>query len=101
MLIREKLIICVFVILLAGAIFSTVRAGGGQPLKDNACVACHADYGAIMPKTHPDVGKGEACLSCHASDASSKEATKFSTFIHKVHKGEKTTLECSACHIDK
>lgn len=101
MLIREKLAICVFVILLVGAIIGTVRAGGGQPLKDNLCVACHQDYGAIMPKTHPDVGKGAACLSCHASDPAKKEATKFSTFIHKTHQGEKAKLECSACHIDK
>ena len=26
------------------------------------------------------------------------EANKFSTEIHRIHKGGKTTLECSSCH---
>jgi len=101
MKIWEKLTIYACGILLAGAIFSMTVLAGGPPLKDNACGACHQDYSAIMPKAHPDVGKGEACISCHASDPANKEATKFSTEVHKVHKGGKTTLECSACHADK
>jgi len=101
MLSREKLTVYASVILLTGAIFTVTVTAGGPPLKDNACGACHKDYSTIMPKTHPEVGKGAACLSCHASEPAKKEPTKFSAFVHKIHQGEKTTLECSACHADK
>ncbi len=101
MLIREKITIYALVILLTSAVFIMTVTAGGQPLKDNACGACHEDYSTIMPKTHPDVGKGKACISCHVSDPANKEATKFSTLVHKVHKGDKITLECSACHVEK
>ncbi|MDP2854661.1 MAG: cytochrome c3 family protein [Smithellaceae bacterium] len=94
----KKLVIYTCGILLMCATFITIVNAAGLPLKNNACAACHKDYGAIIPKTHPDVGKGAACLSCHAPDAARAEATKFSTQIHKVHQGEKTKLECSACH---
>ncbi|MGV8058479.1 MAG: hypothetical protein AB2L12_10710 [Smithellaceae bacterium] len=98
--IRKKITIfaCACGIMLTCATFSTKVIAGGPPLKDNACGACHKDYTTIMPKTHPDVGKGAACLSCHAPDSTKNEATNFSTEIHKKHQGEKTKLECSACH---
>ena len=51
-----------------------------------------------MPQVHPDVGKGAACMSCHAPDPAKQDATKFSTAVHKVHKNGKANLECSACH---
>jgi hypothetical protein len=98
MQIWEKLTIYAWGIMLTGAILSISVTAGGPPLKDNACGACHKDYDIIRPKAHPDVGKGAACISCHASDPAKTEATKFSTEVHKVHKGGKTTLECSACH---
>lgn len=87
-----------FIVILIGAVFCSIAAAGGPPLKENACGACHKDYSTIMPKKHPDVGKAAACLSCHAPDPAKSEATKFSTQVHKVHQGEKTKLECSACH---
>jgi len=83
--------------ILCAALSTTVWAGG-PPLKDNACGACHKDYNTIMPKKHPDVGKGEACLICHAPDPAKNEPTKFSTEVHKVHQNGKTKQECSACH---
>ena len=98
MQIWKKLTIYGCGMMLTVAIFSITVTAGGPPLKDNACGVCHKDYNTIMPKTHPDVGKGVACISCHAPDPANKEATKFSTEVHKVHKGEKTTLECSVCH---
>jgi len=101
MKIWKKLTIYVCGVLLTGAVFSMTVTAGGPPLKENACGSCHKDYGAIMPKAHPNIGKGEACTSCHASDPASKEKTKFSTEIHKAHQGGKATLECSACHTDK
>lgn len=94
----KKITIYTCGMMLMGAIFSITLTAGGPPLKDNACGVCHKDYNTIMPKGHPDIGKGAACTSCHAPDPAKKEATKFSTEVHKVHKGEKTTLECSACH---
>lgn len=84
--------------LLMCVMFSTIVAAGGPPLKDNACGACHKDYSTIVPKNHPAIDKGAACISCHAPDAAKTEATKFSTQVHKVHQGEKTKLECAACH---
>ncbi|MCE5213057.1 MAG: cytochrome c3 family protein [Deltaproteobacteria bacterium] len=83
--------------ILTGTVFITSVTAGGPPLKDNACGACHRDYGAIMPQKHPDMGKGTPCLTCHTTDAKT-EATKFSTEVHKTHQGGKTKLECSACH---
>lgn len=80
------------------AIFSITVMADGPPLKDNICELCHKDYNTIRPKTHPDVVKEAGCISCLASDPANKEATKFSTLVHKVHKGEKTTQDCSACH---
>jgi hypothetical protein len=84
------LLICVFAL--------TVIAGG-QPLKENVCDTCHKDYAAIFPKSHPDMGKGQPCLTCHAPDPATKEATNFSTAVHKVHQDGKAKLECSACHV--
>ena len=96
----KKLTIYTCVIVLAGAMFCMAVMAGGPPLKDNACGVCHKDFKTILPKTHPDIGGGAAmaCTSCHAPDPANKEATKFSTAVHKVHKGGKTTLECTSCH---
>lgn len=77
------------------AVFTINIVAGGPPLKENVCSSCHADVAKIFPKTHPDMGKGEPCLSCHAPDPSNKEATKFSTSMHTIHKQKQ---ECSACH---
>ena len=98
MQIWKKLRIYACGVMLMCAIFSTAVTAGGPSLKDNACGACHKDYNTLTPKNHPDVGKGAACLSCHAPDPAKNEPTKFSTKVHKVHQGEKTKLECSACH---
>ena len=86
------------VIMLAYAMVGTAVLAGGPPLKDNACGVCHQDYGTIMPKEHPDVGKGVACMTCHAPDPARNEASKFSTEVHKVHQGGKTKLDCKSCH---
>lgn len=93
----KELGIFALVIIVSVTLIVSVTAGG-PPLKANACGTCHKDYGAIFPKSHPDMGKGEACMSCHAPDPSSKEPTKFSTYVHKAHKEGKAKLECSACH---
>ena len=98
MQILKELTIYTCGIMLTCTIFSTMVTAGGPPLKDNACGTCHQDYNIIRPKMHPDVGKGEACTSCHAPDRGRNEATKFSSEVHKVHQCEKTKLECSACH---
>ena len=97
MKIWKRLTIYACGILLIGAVTLTVMAGG-PPLKENVCDSCHKDYNAIFPKTHPDMGKGQPCLTCHAPDPAAKEATKFSTAVHKVHQNGKAKLECSACH---
>ena len=93
-----KMITAVGGTIILAVVFSMTAFAGGPPLKDGACGACHKDYNTIMPKTHPDVGKGAACISCHASDPAKTEKTKFSVEIHKVHKNGKAKLECSACH---
>lgn len=97
MRIWEKLAIYACAIVLTFAVVLTVIAGG-QPLKENVCGTCHKDYNSIFPKPHPDMGKGMPCLACHAPDPARKEATKFSTAVHKAHQGGKAKLECSACH---
>lgn len=94
----KKLTIYACGFMLMCVMFSTIATAGGPPLKDNACSACHKDYSAILPKGHPDVDKGAACLTCHAPDPAKTEATKFSTGVHNVHQGGKTKLECAACH---
>jgi len=94
----KKLTVCVCAVLLMGALFSVAVTAGGPPLKDNACGTCHKDYTPLMPQVHPDVGKGAACMSCHAPDPAKQDATKFSTAVHKVHKNGKANMECSACH---
>ncbi len=93
----KELSIIALVILLSAVFIVNVPAAG-PPLKENACGACHKDYSPLMPKSHPDMGKGEPCLSCHAPDPSRKEASKFSEEVHKIHKNGKAKLECSACH---
>ena len=98
MKIWKKLGIYACGIILTCAVLSMTVMAGGPPLKDNACGSCHKDYNTIMPKKHPDVGKGEACLTCHAPDPAKNEPTKFSTEVHKVHQNGKTKQECSACH---
>ena len=85
-------------ILFLCAVLSPAVSAGGPPLKDKPCASCHQDFNKIMPKKHPDVGKVTGCLNCHAPDPAKNEPTKFSTDVHKAHQGEKTKLECSACH---
>ncbi len=99
MQIGKKLVTYFCGILLIVTVCSTGVLAAGMPLKDNACGACHKDFGAILPKKHPDVDKTAPCLSCHKSDAAKTEATKFSTEIHKIHQGGKTKLECGSCHV--
>jgi len=74
----KKLTICACGIMLTCLVFNTVVTAGGPQLKENVCGSCHKDYNTIMPKKHSDVGKGAACLTCHASDPSKNEPTKFS-----------------------
>jgi hypothetical protein len=95
---RDKAAVYMCAIIFICAVFAISTTAAGPPLKANACSACHNDYSKIFPKAHPDMGKGEACLTCHAPDPAGKEATKFSTEIHKIHKDGKAKLECSACH---
>lgn len=94
----KKLTIYACGIMLMCTVFISIVAAGGPPLKAKTCDACHKDYNTIIPKKHPDAGKGAPCLSCHTSDPAKAEPTKFSTQIHKNHQGEKTKLECAACH---
>lgn len=95
---RIKMTLHVCGIVLMCAVFGIAALAGGLPLKDNVCGACHTDFSTIMPKNHPEVGKGAACLTCHVPDPGKNDATKFSTEVHKVHKGGKAKLECSSCH---
>lgn len=95
---KTKMMISALAIVLISSFFIMSVTAGGPPLKENVCGSCHKDYNTIFPKSHPDMGKGEACLSCHTPDPKSKEATKFSTAVHKVHKEGKAQLQCSACH---
>lgn len=94
----KKVAIYIFALIFVGTVFTINITAAGPPLKADACSACHKDYSKIFPKTHPDMGKGEACFSCHAPDPAGKEATKFSDAVHKIHKDGKAKLECSACH---
>jgi hypothetical protein len=96
----KKWVVAVCGILILAVIFAMTVNAGGPPLKEKTCGVCHKDYKAIIPKTHPDVGSGasKSCLDCHAPDPAKAAATKFSTEVHKVHKGGKTTLECASCH---
>lgn len=94
----KKLPVIACGILLLCAVFITAVLAGGPPLKANVCDTCHKDYAKIMPKTHPDVGKGQACLTCHAPDPAKSEPTKFSADTHKTHQNGKAKLECAACH---
>ena len=98
MQLSKKLMIYAGAVLLIGTMSITMVWAGGPPLKDNVCGSCHKDYNTIMPKKHPDAGKGQPCLTCHAPDAAKSEPTKFSTEVHKAHQGGKTTLECASCH---
>lgn len=91
----KKVAIYLCALIFAFAVFAINLTAASPPLKENACAACHSDYAKIFPKSHPDMGKGEPCLSCHATGG--KEATKFSNEIHNIHK--KAKLECSACHV--
>lgn len=94
----KKMISYVCAVMLMLTVFSVTVMAGGPPLKDKVCDTCHKDSSKILPKPHPDVEKGKGCLTCHAPDPAKAEPTKFSTAIHKTHKGEKTKLECGACH---
>lgn len=98
MQILKKLGIYACAMLFLCAVWIMVVWAGGPPLKDNACGTCHKDCSAIMPKNHPDVGKGAACLTCHAPDPAQNESTKFSADVHKAHQGGKIKLECATCH---
>lgn len=95
---RNIMILCASAILLAGNLFSMNAKAGGPPLKDNACAACHEDLATIVPKIHPSIGNFESCMLCHTTDSANKEATKFSTEVHRVHKNGKAKQECSTCH---
>lgn len=98
MSIVKKITIYTCGIMLMCAVSGTAVPAGGPPLKDNACGACHKDYNTIMPKQHPDAGKGAPCLTCHAPDPAKNGPAEFSTEVHKIHQGGKTKLECSSCH---
>jgi len=89
---------CVSVTVLLGVFCLATAFAGGPPLKENACGACHKDYGKIMPAKHPDVGKAAPCLTCHTSDPAKTEPTKFSETVHKTHQGGKIKLDCGVCH---
>jgi len=96
----KRTVFPVCIALILGVVFTMPITAGGPPLKDKPCGMCHKDPKAILPKTHPDLGAdaSKSCLSCHKPDPARAEANKFSTTIHKIHQGGKTTQECSACH---
>ena len=94
----KKLGIYVCAMMLTGAACAPAALAGGPPLRENVCNACHQDNNSIMPKKHPDVGMGAACMSCHTPNPAKNEPTKYSTNVHKAHQGQKTKIECSACH---
>ncbi len=94
----KKLVLPACGIVLTCVLLSAAVLAGGPPLKDSVCGVCHKDNSAIMPKKHPEVDKGMACLTCHAPDPARNEASKFSTEVHKVHQGGKTKLDCKSCH---
>ncbi len=96
----KKLTFMVCIMLASAMVFSATVSAGGPPLKAKPCGVCHKDFKGILPKDHIDVGAGasQSCLACHKPNPAKDDATKFSTGIHKIHKGEKTKLECSACH---
>ncbi|HNV57201.1 MAG TPA: cytochrome c3 family protein [Smithellaceae bacterium] len=95
---RKTWIPVVCATVLSGAVFASVVTAAGPPLKAKTCAACHNDYAKILPKEHIPVDKTAGCMSCHASKPGSDEPTRFSTNAHKIHQGEKTSVECGACH---
>lgn len=98
MLARQKNGMCVCAVILMFVLMSVPVLAAEPPLKEDACAACHKDYGKIMPQKHPETGSVKACLSCHTPDPSDHEPTNFSAEIHKIHKAGKKELKCAACH---
>ena len=98
--ILKKASLPVCLALFLGVLFTMTVAAGGPPLQENPCAMCHKDFKVILPKAHIDLGSGagQPCLNCHTPDPARTEANKFSTEIHRIHKGAKTTLDCSSCH---
>ena len=82
------------------SVLLTAAIAAGPPLKDSSCAMCHSDFKVILPKAHPDPANsiGKPCLTCHKPDPARTEANKFSTAIHGIHQGGKTTVECAMCH---
>lgn len=73
------------------------RASGKQA----SCVKCHADFASVLPKKHPPVKGNDlgSCIPCHKPDFSGKaQKNAFSTRMHLAHLGQKTKLDCTACH---
>lgn len=93
----KRLVVCMSVLFLIVSLYAVTVTAGGPPLKENTCASCHKDFAAIFPKGHPDMGKGQPCMSCHTPDPAAGP-TKFSEYVHKVHKEGKAKLECAACH---
>lgn len=95
----KELSIYVFGILLIAVMFSMVVGAAGSQFKDSVCAACHNDASVILPKApHPASDKEAACVSCHAQNPADKGEKKFVIEIHKIHQGEKTNIDCFACH---
>lgn len=80
---------------------SAAKAKPAAPAKQASCKSCHADFASVLPKTHPEV-KGttlSACTSCHKPDFSGKaKKNPYATRMHMAHIGEKSNLDCTACH---
>jgi hypothetical protein len=76
-----------------------LSAAEAPKFKDSICAGCHNDAGVILPKApHPASGKDVACAACHAANPAKKGENKFVVEIHKLHQGEKTNVDCFACH---
>lgn len=76
--------------------------GAAPPAKPVTCVGCHADFAAVLPKSHPAVpGKTlAACLSCHKPAQGDKaEPNRFAAALHRAHAGGSASVDCTTCHV--
>jgi hypothetical protein len=84
----------------ACAALASAKQPGPQESQD-ACISCHANFSAVLPKGHAEVeGTGlSACVACHSTGLGGEaKPNAFSTRLHLAHAGPKMHLDCTTCH---